>query len=305
MLLGASSLVVAGLLAFHPFGSALAGSAGPQPDPSWNEAEPTEAETTEAEPTDDVGDPADALAPAPEPSTEPAEPTAESAEPGVVPPAVGLMPVMRPEPSKGIGLMVGAGVTGGLAWLTVFGRLAAIDRCQDAVGTAVIGGGGAFNAFGECLRSAGSMFGLTLLGYGLNSATYGLAPAAGAVRGKYDGVRAAWDGAPERNAPVLVGVGAGLLGAGVVGRLATIVVFWRQLNIERLFGKYPLTAHFVLAQLSAASIQGGAGMLSYGLTYKKHRKSQDDLRKAAGIAQLRLAPQLGWDYTGLSLNGRF
>lgn len=298
--MGLWSLLVASTLVLSPFSTptAMRGAAEPQPDPSWDEpdaptsGEPATTTTDPATPTD-AGNPSDALAPAPAPA------------PAVPVPVPTPMVVTRPAPPSGLGLMIGAGVTGGLAWVTVLGRLGALNKCKSAVGSAVVGSGGGLSAATTCIRSTGSMLGLTLLGYTLNDVTYGLAPAAGVYRGKYDGVRAAWDGAPDRPTPVLVGVGAGLLAGGVVGRLATIVAFWRQLNPERLFTKYPLGAHFVLAQLSAASIQGGAGLLGYGLAYKKMRTNEEGRRKAAGLAELKLAPQLGWDYSGLSLVGRF
>jgi hypothetical protein len=304
MALGLASLVVASTLAFHPFSTgSIVRAPEPAPHPSWDEPEPATEPVEPVEPaegtppaTDPAGNPADALAPAPAPVPAPA----------VVPVvAPGPMIVTRAAPPKGVGLMVAAGVTGGLAWLTVFGRLAAIDRCKTAAGNAVLGNGSGLSAASSCFRSAGSLTGLTVAGWLLNDVTYGLAPAAGVARGKYDGVNAAWDGRPQRKAPVLIGVGAGLLGAGVIGRIVTMVAFWRQLNIDRLFQHYPLSVHFIMAQLSAASIQGGAGMLGYGLAYKKARTTEDGRRKAAGLARMKLAPQLGWNYTGLSLVGRF
>ena len=319
MSLGLSALVVAGVLALHPFGSTAmqGGTLEPQPDPSWDEpdepvadpaaapaaapaADPAADPTAEGQPTElaeDPGDPADALAPAPAPEAQPA--------PVGVPAPVS---VARPAPKKGTGLIVGAGVTGGLAWITVVSRLTSLERCKTAAGNALLGEGGGFDAILACMRSTASLVTLTPMGWILNGATHGLAPSAGAVRGEYDGVRAAWDGAPDRDARVFVGVGAGLLGAGVVGRLATIVVFWRQFRLGTpvlLFRNYPLSVHFLMAQVSASSISAGAGMLAYGLSYKKHRTTEEGRRMAAGLAELRLAPQLGWDYTGLSLTGRF
>lgn len=288
MSLGLSSLLVASTLVLHPLSTTtLARAAEPVADPSWDEPEDP---VTDPAATPTEADPAEAAMPEPEP-TPPIQPAPLLAT--------------RPTPPKGLGLMIAASVTGGLAWVTVFARLAAIDRCKTAAGQAVLGNESGFQAASACFRSAGSLVSLTPLGWLLNDATYGLAPAAGVFRGRYDGVNAAWDGKPMRNTKVLIGVGAGLLGVGVVGRIATMVAFLRQFNVDRLFQRYPLSAHFVLAQLSAASIAGGAGMLGYGLAYEKQFTTEDTRRKAAGLANVRIAPQLGWSYSGISVTGRF
>lgn len=271
----------------------------PTPDPSWDEpdaAEPGTPETTE-----------------PTPETAPTDPAAgTTVPPAALPPPVVPAPmiVTRPAPPTGIGLMIGAGVTGGLGWVIALSRLSALNKCKSAIGTAVLDNGqSGASAFGQCFTSGVAMYLLTPVGYLVNDVTYGLAPAAGVFRGRYDGTNAAWDGKPNRPAPVLIGVGAGLLAGGIVGRVATFVAFWRQLNPDRLFSKYPLGGHFVLTQLAAASIQAGGGLLGYGLAYKKARGSEESRRKAAGLASrkldLELAPQLGLSYSGLALTGRF
>lgn len=327
MPLGLSSFALASMLALSPFstpwmgGAADAGAwpsggggtpapkqettpaaapttgSAPAPDPSWDEPDqPAPAEPAPAEGT--PGDPSDALAPAP-------APVPTTAPPPVVPvPMNG--PIIKPVHHKGIGLMVAAGATGGLGWVIALAKLSALNSCKSAIGTAVtMNGAGGFDAVRQCFRSSGAILGLTIPGYLVNDVTYGLAPAAGVYRGRYDGANAAWDGKPNRPAPVLIGVGAGLLAGGIVGRITTFVVFWRQLNPGRLFDKYPLGAHFVLTQLSAASIQAGGGLLGYGMAYKKSKTLEDGRRKAAGLANVKLAPQVGWAYTGLGLTGEF
>jgi hypothetical protein len=276
--------------------------AEPQPDPSWDEPDEPAADPAAPPAEGTPGNPADALAPAPVPTTAP---------PPVVPlPAPA--PVIKPVHHSGIGLMIAAGVTGGLGWVIALSKLSALNSCKSAIGEAVLSGGrGGAGAFGQCLQSTKAMAGLTIPGWIVNDVTYGLAPAAGMYRGRYDGANAAWDGKPQRPAPVFIGVGAGLLAGGIVGRIATFVAFWRQLSIRRAlegnipFEKYPLGAHFVLQQVAAASIQAGGGLLGYGLAYKKSKTTEDGRRKAAGLANLSLAPQVGWAYTGLGLTGEF
>lgn len=273
----------------------------PTQDPSWDEPEATEPGATGTGTTE------------PTPTTTPTDPaTGTTVPPAALPPGMTPAPmiVTRPAPPTGLGLMIGAGVTGGLGWVVALARLSALNKCKSAIGTAVLDNGqSGASAFGQCFTSGVSMYLLTPVGYLVNDVTYGLAPAAGVFRGRYDGTNAAWDGKPNRPAPVLIGVGAGLLAGGIVGRVATFVAFWRQLNPDRLFSNYPLGAHFVLTQVAAASIQAGGGLLGYGLAYKKARSSEESRRKAAGLAKkgvdLELAPQLGWSYNGLALTGRF
>lgn len=325
MPLGLSSMVLASTLALSPFstpsmlraaeGAWPAGGGGtpapktetkpatetppssePAADPSWDEPDPADA-TTPAPTEPAPGDPSDALAPAPTTAPPPVLPVPSATPQGIV---------VKPTVQSGIGLMIAAGATGGLGWVIALSKLSALNRCKSAIGTAVVdGGSSAFGAFGQCLKSTGSMVGLTIPGWIVNDVTYGLAPAAGVYRGRYDGTNAAWDGKPQRPAPVFIGVGAGLLAGGVVGRILTMVAFWRQLNPERLFQKYPLGAHFVLQQVAAASIQAGGGMLGYGLAFKRAKTTEDSRRKAGGLADVKLAPQLGFAYTGLALTGQF
>lgn len=296
MSLGLSSLIVASTLVLHPFSTNMLASAPePVPDPSWDEPEEPVADPA----TDPARDPAEALAPAPEPAPAPA------ATPEVVPVAVpGMLPVTRPTSSKGTGLIITAGIVGGLAWLTTIGRMRAITRCTDAIATGEISA-----SVGQCIFKSGTaLLLLTPAGWMTNGATYGLAPGAGMVRGKYDGIAAAWDGAPERTPAAYIGSGAALLGLGVIGRVFTMFTFDN--SIAKCVGgadacRNALVLHYLGSQISSSSIATGAGLLAYGLSYKKNRDGETDRRKAAGLAHVRLSPQLGWAYNGLSLSGRF
>lgn len=326
MPLGLSSLVVASMLALSPFSSPLTvrGAEGgawptggtPQPadkgtPPATATATPPPA-TTSAEPQPDSSwdEPADPTTPDPAAGTT-ADPAGEvaptTAPPPVVPVPASLNgPIVKPVHKTGIGLMIAAGATGGLGWLIALTKLSAVRKCNDAIGAAVLdNGAGGFDAVRQCFRSSGAILGLTIPGYIVNDVTYGLAPVAGVYRGRYDAANAVWDGKPKRSTPVLIGVGAGLLAGGIVGRITTFVVFWRQINVTRLFDKYPLGAHFVLTQLAAASIQAGGGLLGYGMAYKKSLTLEEDRHKKAGLSNVKLVPQLGWAYTGLGLTGEF
>ena len=306
MLSGLSSLVVASTLAFHPFSPPLAVRAPePVPDPSWDEPDPTEPTTTEGTPPTE---------------TTPTDPAAGStvppaALPPPVVPAPGTMLVTKPTPSMGTGLMIGAGITGGIAWLTAIGRMTTATRCINGIENSEDVG----SVFGgiviQCIFKTGpALLLLTPTGWIANGVTHGLAPAAGSARGRYDGAMAAWDGKPERKPVVFIGTGAALLGVGVVGRLVTLFTFrttlGRCVTGAALSGsaeacRGPVLMHFFGAQLTSAAISTGAGLLAYGLGYKKGRTTEEGRRKAAGLANLELTPQLGWAYSGLALQGRF
>lgn len=277
-------------------------SGEPAPDPSWDEPDPGDpADATTPAPTN-PGDPSDAVAPAPTTAPPPVLPVPSATPQGIV---------VKPVVQSGLGLMIAAGATGGLGWVIALSKLAALNKCKSAIGTAVAAGSGGFDAVRQCGSSARSMFGLTPIGWIVNDVTYGLAPAAGVYRGRYDGTNAAWDGKPQRPVPVFIGVGAGLLAGGIVGRIVTFVAFWRQLSVSRAlegnipFDKYPLGAHFVLQQVAAASVQAGGGLLGYGLSYKRTKTTEDSRRKIGGFASVKLAPQLGFNYNGLALTGEF
>lgn len=279
-------------------------STEPAADPSWDEPEPGDpADATTPAPTEPApGDPSDAVAPAPTTAPPPVLPVPSAVPQGIV---------VKPTVQSGIGLMIAAGATGGLGWVIALSKLAALNKCKSAIGEAVLNGSGGFGAIKQCGSSAKSMFALTPFGWIVNDVTYGLAPAAGVYRGRYDGTNASWEGKPQRPTPVFIGVGAGLLAGGIVGRIVTFVAFWRQLSIKRFldghvpFEKYPLGAHFVLQQVAAASVQAGGGMLGYGLAYKRAKTTEDSRRKIGGFANVQLAPQVSWSYTGIGLSGEF
>lgn len=291
--------IVAGLLAFHPFGStSVVRGVGQEPDPSWNE--PTEPEAAEPAAGEESAEGAETTE-----TTDVVAPVEPVADPAATPPVTGMAPVSKPIVSKGTGLVIGASVTGGLAWATAIGRLVAINRCVTAIESGSIEASGT-----QCIFQTGpALVVLTPVGWVFNAATYGLAPAAGVIRGKHDGIAAAWGDGPDRNATAFIGSGAGLLGLGVVGRVITFFTFGRSLSkcTEGDACRTAMRLHFVGAQLSSASIAAGAGLLGYGVAFKKNRDSENARRKSAGLAtmNLRLAPQLGFDYQGLSLTGRF
>lgn len=153
------------------------------------------------------------------------------------------------------------------------------------------------NVINDCIGALATNFVFTPINWVFNGATYGLAAWAGATQGRYHGTLAAWDGGPARK-PVFVGTGAALVGVGAATRIVTLILLF-ETNYA------PLWSHVLIAQLSATSMAVGSGLFAYGLMYRKHHGTETRRREAAGLAKLRLAPQLGWNYTGLSVSGRF
>lgn len=260
-----------------------------EPQPGWDDPveEPADVD-------DDLGldDPAPS-APAPAPTPEVA-PTPWVASASTTP--------QRPNVNKGTGLIIGAGVTGGLAWVAGLTRMAILSNCARQTQDGTLGDGSA----AACIFRAGTASVILFpTQWALNWATWGLAPAAGAVRGRYDGVAYAYDGDPERSAGGFIGAGAALLGVGVIGRIAMFPMFGRALgtcvdDVSKCLTHLRLQAFGV--QLSAAMIGAGGGLLMYGIIYNSTSKKHTRLLEQHS---LRLTPQVGWEYTGMSLSGRF
>jgi predicted membrane protein len=252
-----------------------------EPQPGWDDPDP--AGDLGAE--DPPGVPAPVLEPPP---------------PQMAPQAAPEAAPRRPDVNKGTGLIIGASVTGGLAWVAGLSRMAIIGNCARRIEEGEIDGSAA------CIFRAGTAS-LILFPtqWMLNYATWGLAPAAGAIRGRYDGVASAYDGIPDRSAGAFIGSGAAVLGVGVIGRIIMYPMFSRALGVcvedaSKCMTHLQLQAFGV--QMSAAMIGGGAGLLAYGIAYNSSSKKHMRLLEQHAI---RFAPQIGWDYTGMGLSGQF
>lgn len=214
-----------------------------------------------------------------------AEAERATVDPPWAPPPPPPLPT-RPIVAKGTGLLVGASVTTGLAWVGALIRSGAVLRCE---------------AEYWCREDAGFMVALTPLGWVLGASSDVLAALAGARRGKYDGVAAGWDGAPQRRAGVLKGIGATLLGVGVAGRVTSIALLFRDIaGIGSADGKY-LVLHPFIAQLSSSAISAGGGILAYGIAYDEHRASELQRSRLAGVKHPSNDARSGWRYTGVTV----
>jgi hypothetical protein len=281
------STIVAFALALHVASSPYAPPFGllQEPQPGWDDPVDEPSET-------DISDPGDLPIESDESDELVTAPTLDSPPPEAP---------KRPVYNKGTGLIVAAGITGGLAWAAGLTRMAIISNCARKVEEGAIGDGSA-----ACIFRAGTASLLLFpTQWMLNYATWGLAPAAGAVRGRHDGVEYAYEGNPERSVGAFIGSGAAILGVGVIGRIAMYPMFGRALrgcvdDGSRCLRHLRLQAFGV--QLSSAMIGAGAGLLAYGIAYNSTSKKHTRLLEQHAI---RVAPQIGWDYTGMSLSGRF
>lgn len=213
---------------------------------------------------------------------EPERPTIEKPEP---------IPT-RPVVTKGTGLIVGASVITGLAWVGTSIRSGAAIRCR-AGEYSCSGGGGNF------------VTALTPLGWGLDASSYVLGALAGARRGQHDGVAAAWDGAPQRRPQMLKGMGAMLLSVGVAGRVASIGLWFANVDVLcfggcTYDGSY-MTFHPFLAQLSASAVSAGGGILAYGVAYDRRRAIEEPRRHRAGRVHPPNQSRSGTSYAGAIL----
>lgn len=177
----------------------------------------------------------------------------------------------------------------------------------------------------ECLNGGFALGGLAIGALVMNGAAFGLAAGAGVQRGRWKAHRVRFAGDREPSAKLQIGLGAGLLAAGIVGYLVTRVasyvdVLGQQTCSERYpiddFGD-PMTRANVnqFSRCMGGRISGylsgitvtqtmsivGVGLLTHGAAYRRDRK----LMQYISSGRLRLQPSLGRSFVGLTLGGRF
>lgn len=304
----------------------------PEPDPSWEEggdtASPEETapaedlETDSGFTDDDDEPPADPL------TTANGESAPEAPATTSTPTDPGELPI----PSKrGVGLMATAGALGGLAWAVLGVRIYNIKQaCKgsnvDLESVSEDDLASLTDSAADCVvQGRGRNAGLWFLQALPNSANWGLAPAAAMYRAKYDAARSVKTGEVDRNPAVFIGTGAALLGAGAIGRVVVAAIRIRSLNpangvaancvedgqtqVDDFFNCYANRNALLygMHQLSSSAIAGGAGLLTYGLVYKRERRNYEKVYGAKKTAALEFTvqPQLSLDYSGVSANLRF
>lgn len=210
-------------------------------------------------------------------------------------------PVM---PLSGLGLLVSAGITGGLGLTAHAARIGILRR----------GCGGEYvypelNAtVTVCLDESLRYLGYSAAAPLLNLAALGLAAGGGAVRGRF----AAWRHVSEGRAGVAaasMGAGAGLLGLGVLMYVVSRIALWRDaLGARTCMDEGELTGACVRGRWSAwlaltaagqSLAVGGAGLLSFGVSYGRARRFH------AALASVRVQPTLTRGHVGLAVGGQF
>jgi len=305
--------------------------AQPEPDPSWGEESASEDAAPEAA---DVAAPEDAPTEAEGPAdphapingVQPATPIATA--PVTTKPTT-VDDIVIPE-KNGLGLMITSGALGAVGLGVMAWRIARIrSLCKgDDVDVMTVNQDNlenVVNSAKDCLSARGTNALLWGLQAAPNAVNWGIAPGAATVRAKYDAARSAKTGEVNRKPGVFIGTGAGLLGVGVVGRIVVMVMQVRALNplkgvaagcidgadtqVDKFFDCYAsgVSLRYGMHQLTSAAVAGGAGLLAYGVVYKRERKNYEKNFGATPVAKLefRVQPQLSFNYTGVSANLRF
>ncbi len=205
-----------------------------------------------------------------------------------------------PEPRKGIGLLATTGVLGATAFsVTVARNILLKKNCPLSDSMAIA----------QCTYDFRSDIGLATTQWVANLATVGFAPAAGTVLGRYH----AWADngtSRRRNARTMMGVGGGLIGAGVIGVGTSIALAFvlparcvdKEISSgDALEGDRCLLKAFPAWTLtnwaSFAMISSGGGLLGYGKGYKNRRQGP--------TATVRVSPWAGPTFAGAGVSGRF
>ena len=285
-------------------------AAGPEATPEeggWGEEDtvPDEAPAadTEPAPTDPATAPAD---PATDPTVAPAPAPAPAGTPGTAAGGTGIVQKPAPEPGnkKGLGLMIAAGGVGAIAWGATAATAGLLSN-SCAKGATVDNAG---DTFGKCVTKATSILGLIVLKWLANDATYGLAPAAGLVRGRWEASDYVYSGNHDRKGTMLAAIGGGALGAGIIGKVVLWGLLPNTLRCPVDLGYGPCVrrrwvGYIIGQQVMSSTIAAGAGLLAFGVYYGKERKARERLFFRPD--QVRIVPSMSPQFSGMSLAGRF
>jgi hypothetical protein len=217
---------------------------------------------------------------------EPGEPAAESPGPApavgpVAAPAVDLGPTpgdLRPEPPRydGRGLLIGAGVLGAVNIGLVAARL----------GLSL----GEPTAAHEQARLM-----LTAVATPIDlAAGIGLAAGGGHLRGRHDGYRSAFTGAPPLRATAFTSSGVILLVMGAVGWASAWTPWQGDPSLDARGG-----GSLVVESVGSLLLMGGTGLVAYGVSWAKHTRLYSRTRPVG------VRPNLGPGFVGLAVAGRF
>lgn len=239
---------------------------------------------------------------APAPNSAVAEGPTAAPTIGVAWPAATQGPVPLPLRWKGTGLLVSAGILGGVGLGLNFTRVG-IARHECAP-----------DADDACYSNVLSLIVIGPAALASNTAAFALAAGGAGVRGRWAAHEAAYRGGRQQAARTQIGVGAALMTLGIAGYAAVRIVSWMQfMNDFSCDERYPddfsgyshcyrsrWSGYLAGITMTQAASVVGVGLLAHGATYHRNLKR---LRGAAGRVALR--PTLTRDFAGLTLAGRF
>lgn len=220
---------------------------------------------------------------------------------------------------KGTGLLVSAGVLGTAALGANVARMALVRRVCQGVGydpdnNEVLGGDG-------CVSGAAGMAVLGGTALGFNVMAFGAAAGGGSLRGAWNAYGTAYAHQRRRAAGAQLGVGAGLMVAGLVGYAAVrLVSFADLLGANSCGDQYEVaggtgssdsafaecvrrryTGYLAGITATQAASVIGVGLLAHGASYRRNYK----FYKAVATHRMRLQPSFAPTWAGLAFTGQF
>lgn len=199
---------------------------------------------------------------------------------GVEEPAPVVGPTVELPRRRGRGLLIGSAVLAGGGWAASLGALGIVAGCDEGIG---------------CIDAAYTGAQLLLAGWTLGHASVAMSVPAGILKGRYDATAHYLDGRSPREPAKFIQWGGAAIGVGAAVGLVSVVA----VTLDSCQGNGCLAAFTVGTQMGWTLASVGAGLLSYGLAYRKRRA---DLPRPVS---LRILPNVARGYGGLSLAGRF
>ncbi|WAS97783.1 hypothetical protein [Nannocystis punicea] len=221
--------------------------------------------------------------------------------PAAPPPARELPPAM---PLSGLGLLVSAGVAGGLGLTAHVLRIGLLRRgCNQQFVWPELQ-----VAVTSCIDESLRYLGYSTVAPMFNLAALGLAAGGGTVRGRFSAWNRARHDRRERTAAAYLGAGTGLLAVGLATYIGSRVALWRdRFGAETCRREGQLTADcvrdrwstwLVLTATGQALTIAGAGLLAYGVSYVRGAR-------VSRLRDLRIEPSVSGRFVGLTVAGRF
>ncbi|WAS89880.1 hypothetical protein [Nannocystis punicea] len=267
-------------------------------------------------------------------AAQPAAPAPQAEGPAPAPAADSSIPAPTsarpPEPRwRGTGLLATAGVLGGIGFGANLGRVIAASRlCRDLSYDNETGSAAGFE---DCAYGSAALGILAPIGLLSNTAAFAFAAGGGSMRGRWDAHRTAFSGERKQNAGLQIGLGAGLMTAGIVTYLGVRIASFADVlgfatcnerspilamngsdlgGPEVVEGNVPefrqcmgrrMSGYLAGIGIGQAMSVVGVGLLTHGAAYNRNLK----LMRYITHNQLRLQPTLSFNYAGLTLSGRF